>query len=70
MTPDRLTECLAALLWTKRGLARALNRPESTVRQWENGVVQIPDDVARWLEIRAKHAEKHPPPKRGVTARA
>lgn len=67
MTPTRLRECLAALDWTQRGLARLLERPEGTVRQWARGVVQIPNEVARWLEIRAKHAEKYPPPARGVS---
>jgi hypothetical protein len=45
-------------------LADALDRPESTVRQWARSAVQIPEDVARWLEVRAKHADKHPPPAR------
>lgn len=64
MTPDRLRECLAALDWTQRGLARLLQRPEGTVRQWARGAVQIPQAVAAWLETRARHAERHPPPSR------
>lgn len=68
MTPDRLRECLAALGWTQRGLARLLERQEGTVRQWARAAVQIPDDVAGWLEIRAKHAERHPPPVRSVNS--
>lgn len=64
MSPTRLRECLALLRWSQRGLADALNRQEGTVRQWARGAVQIPDDVAQWLEIRAKHAERYPPPVR------
>lgn len=64
MSPTRLRECLALLRWSQRGLADALNRQEGTVRQWARGAVQIPDDVARWLEVLAKHAERHPPPAR------
>lgn len=62
MTPTRLRECLTALNWTQRGLARLLERQEGTVRQWARGAVQIPGDVAEWLEKRARHAEKWPPP--------
>ena len=65
MNPTRLIECYAALGWTRRGFARLLGRDEATVRQWERGAVRIPDEVARWLETRAKHAERHPPPVRG-----
>lgn len=64
MTPTRLRECLAVLDWTQRGLARLLDRPEGTVRQWARGAVTIPEDVARWLETLARHAARHPPPRR------
>ena len=64
MTPNRLRECLESLVWTQRGLARILSRQEGTVRQWARGVVKIPDEVASWLEVRARHAERHPPPNR------
>ena len=65
MTPERLRECLAALAWTQRGLARLLGRPEGTVRQWLAGVVRVPVDVAAWLEALARFHERHPPPTRG-----
>ncbi len=68
MTPSRLRECLDTLGWSQRGLAATLERQEGTVRQWARGVVQIPNDVAAWLEVRAKHAEKYPPPHRGIEA--
>ena len=64
MTPTRLRECLDALGWTQRGLARMLNRQEGTVRQWARGAVQIPPDVAAWLETLAAVHERHPAPVR------
>ena len=64
MTPTRLRECLTALDWTQRGLARLLDRPEGTVRQWARGAVQIPADVAVWLDKLARHHERNPPPER------
>ena len=63
MTPTRLRECLTALDWTQRGLARLLERQEGTVRQWARGVVQIPDDVAAWLEKLAQFHERNPAPR-------
>jgi len=50
MTPTRFRQILAALEWRQRGLARILDRPEGTVRQWARGAVRIPEDVAAWLE--------------------
>ena len=75
MTPAAFRECLALLRWTQRGLARALGRPEGTVRQWARGDVRVPDDVATWLEaITPRAVELHarldallaelPPPRR------
>lgn len=64
MTPTRLRECLEALEWTQRGLARVLERQEGTVRQWARGAVQIPEDVASWLERLERSHKRNPPPKR------
>ncbi len=64
MTPTRLRECLDLLHWSQRGLARILGRDAGTVRQWARGAVVIPVDVAAWLEKRATHASKTPPPVR------
>jgi DNA-binding transcriptional regulator YiaG len=64
MTPTRLRECLDLLWLSQRGLATVLNRQEGTVRQWARGAVQIPDDVAAWLEKLARFHERNPPPKR------
>lgn len=62
MTPTRLRECIEALGWTQRGLARVLERQEGTVRQWARGAVQIPADVADWLERLTRFHERNPPP--------
>jgi len=64
MTPTRLRECLDALAWSQRGLARLLVRDEGTVRQWARGKTRVPEDVATWLEARARQAERLPPPVR------
>ena len=64
MTPARLRECLTALDWTQRGLARLLERQEGTVRQWAQGAVQIPQEVAAWLDKLARYHERNPAPKR------
>lgn len=50
MTPTRFRECLDALHWTQRGLARILNQPEGLVRQWARGARPVPQEVADWLE--------------------
>lgn len=64
MTPTRLRECLEAIGWTQRGLARILKRQEGTVRQWARGAPEIPDDVAAWLEKLARFHERNPAPRR------
>jgi len=66
MHPHRLLECLGALHWSQRRLARILGRSESTVRQWVRGMVTIPADVAEWLEARTLHAEQTPYPGRSA----
>ena len=65
MTPTRLRECLSALGWTQRGLARVLGRDEGNIRQMARGTVQVPEDVAAWLEKLARYHERNPAPKRG-----
>ena len=65
MNPTRLRECLDAIGWSQRQLARVLGRQEGTVRQWARGAVQIPDDVAGWLERIAKAHFLYPPPSVG-----
>ena len=64
MTSTRFRECLDALHWTQRGLARILGRPEGTVRQWARGAVRIPTDVAIWLDWLAQAHAAAPAPRR------
>ena len=64
MEPARLRECIEALGWTQRGLARLLDRQEGTVRQWARGAVEIPDDVGAWLDKLARFHERNPAPRR------
>lgn len=64
MSPSRFRECLAALDWSQRGLARLLDRAEGTVREWARGRLPVPAEVAEWLEARASSAEQLPPPAR------
>jgi plasmid maintenance system antidote protein VapI len=64
MTPARLSECLALLRWSRRGLAASLGRPEATVRQWLGGKTRVPDAVAAWLETLAEAHANNPPPTR------
>jgi DNA-binding transcriptional regulator YiaG len=66
MTPDDFRAARETLRWTRRDLAARLGRPEGTLRQWEGGKVQIPDDVAAWLERMARFAERNPPPRRAA----
>lgn len=63
MTSDGLRVALNALHWSQRGLARILDLDERRVRRWAAGE-PIPLAIARWLEIRARHAELNPPPER------
>jgi hypothetical protein len=62
MTPTRFRECLDAIDWSQRGIARHLDRQEGTVRQWARGSVRIPEDVADWLETLTTFHEAHPAP--------
>jgi plasmid maintenance system antidote protein VapI len=66
MTPTRLRKCLETIGWTQRGVARVLERQEGTVRQWARGAVQIPEDVAAWLERLERFHTRNPPPKRSA----
>jgi len=61
MTPSRFNACLAALGWTKRGLAAILECDDRLVRRWAEGT-DIPASVAAWLETLAKTHEALPPP--------
>ncbi|AQT06543.1 hypothetical protein A0U91_16175 (plasmid) [Acetobacter persici] len=62
MTPQRLEVCLGIMGWTLRVLARMVKKSEGTIRQWKNGGLPVPEDVAAWLEGMVTHLEENPPP--------
>jgi plasmid maintenance system antidote protein VapI len=64
MKPERFQECLDMLDWTQRGIAKRLDRPHGTIKQWLQGKVRIPSDVDIWLETLVGFHERHPPPQR------
>ena len=63
MNPQRLAECLDILGWSNRHLGVMTGLTHKHVRRWLEGA-PIPPDVAKWLEARARHAERTPPPER------
>lgn len=70
MTPTRLRECLTALHWSQRALARILDVDEGTVRRWARGAAAIPDEVPPWLEsLTAAHVAAPLPAGWGERAR-
>ena len=62
MTSTRLRECLDALGWSQRGLADMLGLHETRVRRWARGLVEVPPEVAQWLETLAATHAAHPLP--------
>lgn len=50
MTPERLTECLRLVRWTKDVLAEALDVPSELVTGWLAGTEQIPRKIGAWIE--------------------
>ena len=64
MTPDRMSECLTLLHWSKRGFADIAKVQERQVRRWTNGERRIPDRVGEWLETIVRLFQAHPAPTR------
>jgi DNA-binding transcriptional regulator YiaG len=62
MTPERLKECRDILHWGPRAIAKQLGRHHSTIQQWDEGRVKIPQDVATWLETLVKFHVMFPAP--------
>ena len=62
MTPDRFRECLDLIRWSQRGLADALGRNERTIRRMATGEMDVPADLAAWLDRRADAMKADPPP--------
>lgn len=63
MTPERFRECLDAIGWTGRELARRLEVDERQVRRWSSGS-EMPQRVADWIEALAEAHQANPPPGR------
>ena len=53
---------LKTLGWSNRALARVLGVHETRVRRWASGAVEIPPDIASWLERLAAAHEANPVP--------
>ena len=67
MTPARFRQCLQSIRWTSVDIVNALQCDLAWIEALESGELEIPDDVAAWLEKLASfHAENQPP----VTCRA
>ncbi len=62
MTSTRLRECLNLMGWSQRGLADLLGLHETRVRRWARGLIDVPPEVASWLETLAAVHEAHPVP--------
>lgn len=62
MTPTTLAAALARLGWTQRIAAHQFARKPAVIRQWLNGDVPIPPEVAAWLNHLLAWLTRHPPP--------
>ena len=63
MTADELRECLEALHWSNRELARTLEINLSTVHDWAAGKWPVPPRIAAWLRASAAALRAQPLPK-------
>jgi len=63
MTPATLRTALAALRWSQRGLAEALDCDDRLVRRWAAGDAPVPLLVAAWLDRAAGRMMRDPPPR-------
>ncbi len=62
MNATRLRECLTLMGWSQRGLAEMLGLHETRVRRWARGLMDVPPEVAAWLETLAAVHAAHPMP--------
>lgn len=53
---------LAALRWSLRGLADALECDDRLVRRWASGGAPVPAEVAAWLRLLGAAHQANPPP--------
>ena len=63
MTAIELRECLDALHWSHRELARTLEINLSTVQDWAAGKWPVPPRIAAWLRASAAALRAQPLPK-------
>ena len=63
MSSGRLLVCLLVLGWSVRDLARRLDRHQTTVVRWANGLSLVPDEVAEWMEALVAFHLAHPAPR-------
>lgn len=62
MDKEEFYAVLDHLGWSIAALARLLDRPVQTVRQWAMGRAPVPLDVQEWLYRRAESLNDDPPP--------
>jgi hypothetical protein len=62
MTPARFRECLRQIRWTSIDIVSALQCDLAWIEALETGEIDVPGDVADWLEkLAACHCENQPP---------
>ena len=62
MTPARFRECLRQIRWTSIDIVNALQCDVAFIEGVEAGEIDIPRDVADWLETLAEcHSVNKPP---------
>ena len=64
MTAEQFRQCLDALNWSGRGLARMLDVNFVTVQRWNTGALTVPQHIADWLCTLAAVHIANPPPMR------
>jgi DNA-binding transcriptional regulator YiaG len=60
MTPGRFTECLNAMGWSHGMCADRLGISVRTVRSWENGRREIPNNLETWIEELVARVQQKP----------
>jgi hypothetical protein len=63
MTAAEFAECLAALGWSARYVARETTRQQTQVVRWQSGKSPIPSNVAAWLRALRDFRRAHPSPR-------
>jgi transcriptional regulator with XRE-family HTH domain len=62
MSPNEFVQCLEMIGWSQRRLASYLGLHKTSVARWKAGETYIPNEVAKWLRLRARHDADHPLP--------